>query len=244
MGFLIAGLLLTVAILYGQVLAVRELRRRLRLRAIVRDTPTRTVAELEPGLAAVEGRAVSSEALTSPLRRVTCLAYRTRVERRQKHSRRDQEWVDWTTIHHEERRAALSIEDATGRVAVELGEADLGLGPPVGGELPASGREPDEGTPAEGALRLARGDRRLGLRWEEACLEEGERLFVLGTWRGGSLGPTDLVPVIASKLGRDDAVRECTYRVRRKLFECAFLLFGLLFFGAATVGGLLERFAS
>lgn len=233
MGLLIASLVMVAAIVFGLVQAGRELGRRRRLRALVRDTRACPVAELAPGLVAVEGRVVAGgSGLSSPLGGVACVAYRVNVERRQKHSRRDQEWIDWSSIHHDERRAALAIEDGTGRVAVELGGGPLDLGPAERGELSSAG-EPAQDTPAARALALARGDRRLGLRWEEACLREGEQLFVLGTWSGRAIGPTPHVPVVASKLGGDGAVRDLGAGVRRKVLECAFLGFFLLFFGAA-----------
>lgn len=233
MGVWFAGLVLCAAIVFGLVQAGRELGRRRRLRAIVRDTTKRAAAELSPGVVAVEGRVVASgSGLRSPIGGVACVAYRVVVERRQRHSRRDREWIDWSSIHHDQRRAALSIEDETGRVAVELGGGQLDLGLAERGEL-SSADDPAQDTPAARALALAKGDRRLGLRWEEACLREGEQLFVLGTWSGSAIGPTPLVPVVASKLGREGAVRELGAGVRQKVFECAFLGFFLLFFGAA-----------
>ena len=241
MGKLFAASVLLLAILYGLVLAFRELRRRRRLRALVRDTATRPASQLVPGLVAVEGRAVAVGApLSSPLQDLVCLAYRVEVERLQQQSRRDREWTGWKTLHHDQRRAPLAIEDETGAVPLELGSAPLGFGSATRGELrPAAGVPPD-GTPAARALALAKGDRGLGVRWEEACLRQGEPLFAFGTWSGSSLVSTPSVPIVVSAEGRQGAVRDLGAAARRKVLECAFLLCGLLFVGAALAAGIGE----
>lgn len=232
---------MVVAITYSLVLACRDLRGRLRLRALVRDTASRPAAELTPGPVAIEGRVVAAGSpLVSPLEGVACLAHDSVVERLQKQSRQDREWTDWLAVHRDHRRAALAIDDGTGRSPVELREGQLALSAATAGELGPSSPRPSGGTPAARALALAKDRRELGLRWREACLREGDRLFVFGTWSGSAIGRAPDVPVVASTLGREGALRELRGAVLRKVGACVALGLALLFCAAGAVAGLLR----
>lgn len=239
----VAGIMafLVVAIAYQLVLTCRQLRGLRRLRALVRDTATTPVAELRPGPVAVEGRAVAvGSALVSPLQGETCLAHDSVVERLQKQSKQDREWTDWRTIHRDYRCAALAVDDGTGRTLVQLSQARLELPAPTSGELGPSGQRPVDGTPAARAMALAKEDRRLGVRWREACLREGERLFVFGTWSGSELRSETDLALVVSTLGREGALRELAGPLRSTALAGAGLVLAILFCGAGAVLGVLN----
>lgn len=190
--------------------------RRARIARAIEETRTSPVARLTEGaLAEVVGKARPIPELVLPLRgpqsQRPCLYYEY-LEERGKHElvgrdgevraetlpgiseprrRRagERRRERWETVRDERRGNPLFVEDATGRVTVDVTQAQTYLKSTEGG-----------------------GDRS---HWEESLIVEGDELYVLGTVQGGALVKGRHGVLVVSSQGQLGAFKEFEARARQ-----------------------------
>lgn len=166
-------ILATLGLVSGPVWFARGLRR-LRTQRLVRDTPTARIRSMPMGLVELHGQAIPRSELAAPFSGRPCAYWEVDVATRAKNS--------WHVVQREVSGHPFYLRDETGlalvypdgadvRVGFQLEERCLGATlPDVYAEYLRTHR------PVAGALW------RMGeLRFRERSLEEGQRLYVLGT---------------------------------------------------------------
>jgi hypothetical protein len=166
-------LLATAALVAGPVWFARGFRR-LRTQRLVRDTPTARIRSMPMGLVELCGQAVPRSELAAPFSGRRCAYWEVDVATRSKNS--------WHVVHREASGHPFYLRDETGLALVYPAGAEVRAGfqleeTCVGVSLPdVYARYLDERRPVAGALW------RMGsLRFRERALEEGQRVYVLGT---------------------------------------------------------------
>ena len=153
---------------------------------LIAGTPVGTVAELGPGPAKVQGRAVAfGDPLRAPLSDRACVYYDFQVEETRTVRRGPFGTSShWKTVIDDVQSIACGVDDGTGMVGVDLREGELVLNP--GAQL-RSGVWNDAPSELERVLneRYGRSSKGLifnkGMRYTETLIEVGEDLLVLGT---------------------------------------------------------------
>lgn len=105
-----------LACIYGTFLEYRKYR-------ALRDTPQMSIGSLVPGPVHIHGKAMGAERLTSPITRLPCFYYEVMVEK----------WVEagdqsaFQPCLRDTGHVKFYIEDATGKVSIDLRQAELDL---------------------------------------------------------------------------------------------------------------------
>jgi hypothetical protein len=113
-----------LACIYGTFLEYRKYH-------ALRDTQQMPIGSLVPGPVHIHGRAVGAEPLTSPITRLPCFYYEVMVEK----------WVEagdqsaFQPCLRDTRHVEFHVEDATGKVLIDLRRAELDLSSTFEGQI-------------------------------------------------------------------------------------------------------------
>lgn len=143
--------------------------RSLRLKRLIENTPTSRIRSLAMGLVELHGRTRRAYALVAPMTQTPCVWYRVRRYRRRRNPRNNQSVWQLTGVQ-DSGHVPFLLDDGTGLVRVE----------PGGAQVRAGRRE--EGFPGQGNILLERTAAvDVDEKWVEERIDEGTRLYVLGS---------------------------------------------------------------
>jgi hypothetical protein len=178
--------MLAFPLLMAGVAAFAGLRARRRA-ALVKATPTSSIATAEDGYRELEGHAeaIDGRTLAAPLTGAACVWYRARLEELKRSSSSDRQ-ASWHTLREAESSAPFLVRDGSGVCAVEPFGAEVT--PTDRSVWQGKRREPEDRNPqrvpptesATPALQIAAGG---SYRYTEERIYAGDRFLVLGDFR-------------------------------------------------------------
>ncbi len=143
--------------------------RNLRLKRLIETTPTSRIRSLAMGLVELHGTVRREYALVAPMTQTPCVWYRVRRYRRRRNPKNNQSTWQQTSVR-DSGHVPFLLDDGTGRVRID----------PAGATVIAGRRE--EGYPGQGNILMgASSGYDADEKWVEERIDEGTRLYVLGS---------------------------------------------------------------
>ncbi|GAB4180607.1 MAG: hypothetical protein Tsb0017_12320 [Geothermobacteraceae bacterium] len=143
--------------------------RNLRLKRLIETTPTSRIRSLAMGLVELHGTVRREFALVAPMTQTPCAWYRVRRYRRRRNHKNNQSYWQQTSVR-DSGHVPFLLDDGTGRVRID----------PAGATVIAGRRE--EGYPGQGNILMgASSGYDADEKWVEERIDEGTRLYVLGS---------------------------------------------------------------
>lgn len=232
----------------------------LRVRRLIRDTPTTRLRSLAMGMVELAGKVQARSRVTAPFSGRVCAWWEVELQTPRGSNRGVR---DWHTVHRERSGSPFYLSDETGTALVYPQDADLRAGDVITEETHGFGvPEPYAGYMASRDLGLRHVWSVGAMRFRERVLEEGRIVYVLGhahpkphavqvSMDDEVLEATGTEGIGAAHVRRHDG--ECAAVVRRDRHDVAFLIsdrsektmaveFGLRAIGGLVGGPLLTLF--